>query len=106
MFFTKSSSNGDGDATDRMHERMLFTSELISLRAEIGKLTALLGASQAHGDWLRLRVNALEQERAALLLKQAGIYVPIPQIQRQDEQPQPLDKGEHDFETVGNEVDE
>ena len=43
---------------------------------------------QANFDWLRTRVNQLETERAQLLWNYIGVKVPVPEIQRvQDQDP-------------------
>lgn len=82
--------------------------ELADLKAENRILREQLTREQTNFDWLRVRVNALEQERAALLLKQAGVYVPTPTLlnARVDEIPKPLPKGEMTFDQVGGEAEE
>jgi hypothetical protein len=47
---------------------------------------------QTHLDFMRLRVNQLEMERAALMQQVTGVNVPVPQIKTSQEiQPSPQD---------------
>jgi predicted nuclease with TOPRIM domain len=54
--------------------------ELAAVRAERDSLRLQLAASQNHFDWLRIRVNSLEIERAQLIEKAYGIKIPVPEI--------------------------
>ena len=56
--------------------------ELSAIRAERDSFKTQLGVANNHFDWLRLRVNQLELERAQLLEKAAGIKTVIPEIVR------------------------
>lgn len=53
-----------------------------TLRVERDLLKSDLAVSRANSEWMRVRVNALEFERAALLDKAYGIKTPIPEIVR------------------------
>lgn len=53
-----------------------------TLRVERDLLTSELASSRANSEWMRVRVNALEFERASLLEKAYGIRVPVPEITR------------------------
>src|SRR3990167_1634158 len=55
---------------------------LAAIRAERDSLKLQLSVSQNHFDWLRMRVNALEIERAQLIQKAYGITTPVPEITR------------------------
>lgn len=57
--------------------------ELSAVRAEKDILKSQLAVSQNQFDWLRLRVNTLEIERAELIKKCYGIDAPVPAIVRQ-----------------------
>ena|SRR5437867_1134482 len=57
--------------------------DLAATRAERDSLKLQLASSQNHFDWLRIRVNALEVERAQLFEKAYGLKVPVPEIVRQ-----------------------
>jgi predicted nuclease with TOPRIM domain len=57
--------------------------ELSAIRAERDSLKLQLASSQNHFDWLRIRVNTLEVERAQLIEKAYGLKIPVPEIVRQ-----------------------
>jgi predicted nuclease with TOPRIM domain len=57
--------------------------ELAAVRAERDLIKLQLAISQNQFDWLRLRVNTLEVERAQLLEKAYGIKTLVPEIARQ-----------------------
>ncbi len=50
---------------------------------EIASLKLQNATSNNHFDWLRLRVNQLEQERAQLVEKAYGIKIAVPEVVRQ-----------------------
>jgi hypothetical protein len=54
-------------------------------------------------DWLRVRVNQLERERAALLFNQTGIKFPVPEIVNTSEAKKSLDEAPS-FEDPGDEA--
>ena len=56
--------------------------ELSAVRAERDSLKLQNAVSQNHFDWLRVKTNQLEFERAQLLEKAYGIKTPIPEIVR------------------------
>jgi predicted nuclease with TOPRIM domain len=56
--------------------------ELAAARTERDVLKLQLSVSQNHFEWLRMRVNSLEVERAQLIKKAYGIDTPIPEIIR------------------------
>jgi predicted phage tail protein len=56
--------------------------ELAALRAERDGLKAQLSVTNANFEWLRVRINSLEAERAQLIKKAYGIDVPVPEIVR------------------------
>ena len=56
--------------------------ELSAVRAERDSLKLQNSISQNHFDWLRVRTNQLEVERAQLLEKAYGIKTPVPEIVR------------------------
>ena len=69
---------------EREQERALLVNELVTLRAQNVTLQATFARSERDVDWLRLRCNQLEQERAALMLKINGIFIPTPTIAREE----------------------
>jgi hypothetical protein len=79
---------------EREHERSLFTAEIVKLQEENKHLAEREAQARRDMDWLRIRVNALEHERAALLAKTAGVLVPTPVIARE------LDATEPDFQNA------
>lgn len=56
--------------------------ELAAVRAERDVLKTELISSKNNFDWLRLRVNVLEVERAQLLEKAYGIKTIVPELVR------------------------
>jgi hypothetical protein len=56
--------------------------ELAAVRADRDALKLQLAVSQNNFDWLRLRVNTLEVERAQLIQKAYGFSTPIPEVVR------------------------
>lgn len=56
--------------------------DLAAVRAERDGLKSQLATTQANFEWVRIRVNALELERAQLLEKAYGVKVPVPEIVR------------------------
>lgn len=81
--------------------------ELSGVRAERDSLKLQLASSQNHFDWLRVRVNALEVERAQLIEKAYGIKIPVPEIVRPSKSPLELntdifnDMGDDAAKTLG-----
>ncbi len=61
--------------------------ENASLKSEASLLKSQLAVAQNQFDWLRLRVNALEMERAQLVKQAYNIDAAVPEIQRR---PDPL----------------
>lgn len=57
-------------------------SEVRELGAENGLLKQQLSKSEILSDWLRVKVNQLELQNAALLEKAYNIKVPVPEIAR------------------------
>lgn len=53
-----------------------------TLKIERDLLKADLASSRANSEWMRVRLNALEFERAGLLDKVYGLRVPVPEIAR------------------------
>ena len=77
--------------------------EVLALRAERDVLKTQLTAANANFDWLRLRVNQLEHERAALLEKAAGIKTVVPEIVRTPSQMDSMINA-FSFDDVGEEM--
>ena len=73
--------------------------ELSAVRAERDALKLQSSISQNHFDWLRVRTNQLEFERAQLLEKAYGIKTPIPEIVRTSVSP--IEFNNALFEDVG-----
>lgn len=65
------------DTVDNLRE------DLASVRAERDALQAQLSTTQANFNWLCVRVNSLEAERAQLLKVAYNINIPIPEVVRQ-----------------------
>ncbi len=69
--------------------------ELQSLRTE-------LHSAKINADWLRVKVNALEMERAGLLEKAYDIKLPVPEIVRTPSKGGPFEN--FSFDDVGDEM--
>lgn len=76
--------------------------DLAAIRAERDMLKVQLATSQNHFDWLRIRINALETERAQLIEKAYGIKVPIPELVRPPTSP--LDLNADLFSDIGEDA--
>jgi predicted nuclease with TOPRIM domain len=61
--------------------------EVYSLRNENVNLKTQLASTQANFDWLKIRVNQLEVERAQLIEKAYGVKTLVPEIARRPEVP-------------------
>lgn len=64
------------DTTDAQRE------ELASLRAERDGLVRQLAQANSTVDFMSIRLNALEAERAQLLSKVYNLNVPVPEVMR------------------------
>lgn len=56
--------------------------ELLTLRIERDLLKSELASTKANFNWLTVRCNALEAERAQLMEKAYNIRIPVPEIVR------------------------
>lgn len=56
--------------------------DLAGIRAENQLLKNELQSAKINGDWLRIKVNQLELQNAALLQKAYNIQIPVPEIVR------------------------
>ena len=56
--------------------------EIVSLRAERDALKAENATLKINFDWLRMKVNQLERERAQLIEKAYNITLPAPELTR------------------------
>ncbi len=65
---------------EREHERAMLVDDIVTLRAENLHLHETVAQKIRDVDWMRVRCNQLEQERAALLMKLNGVIVPTPMI--------------------------
>lgn len=73
--------------------------DLATIRVERDGLKSQLATTQANLEWIRVRVNALELERAQLLDKAYGIKVPVPEVVHR--QISPLTLSSAIFEDMG-----
>lgn len=65
--------------------------EVEVLKTERDALKLANAVTQNHFDWLRVRVNQLENERAQLIKKAYNIDIPVPEIARQPSSlPEPI----------------
>lgn len=81
--------------------------DLAAVRAERDLLKLQLATATNHFDWLRIRINALETERAQLIEKAYGIKIPVPEIVRPNRSPMDMnadlfsDMGDDAAKTLG-----
>ena len=81
--------------------------DLAAVRAERDSIKLQLATSTNHFDWLRIRINTLEVERAQLIEKAYGIKIPVPEIVRPNVNPLELnadlfnDIGDNAAKTLG-----
>jgi hypothetical protein len=81
--------------------------DLAAIRVERDSLKANLATTQANLEWIRVRVNALELERAQLLEKAYGVKVPVPEVIHSQATPLGFsssifeDMGEHTAKELG-----
>jgi chromosome segregation ATPase len=73
--------------------------ELAAVRAERDVYEHQLTVTQSSFDWLKMRINQLEVERAELIKKAYGISSPVPEIVRT---PPELTMENFSFDDVGN----
>lgn len=78
--------------------------DLVKAKAERDLFRDQLSQSTILCDWLRLQVNSLQNERAALLQKAYNITVPAPQIERQQLRSEELSVKDFSFDDVGDEM--
>jgi len=89
------------DAVDQLHlDLQLLQAEREALRVERDNLKVQLSISQNHFDWLRLRVNVLETERAQLVKLAFNIDSPVPEVVRKPDIPDFLNSAL--FEDLGD----
>jgi hypothetical protein len=74
--------------------------EIATLRIERDLLKSELLTTKANFDWLRIRSNALEAERAQLLEKAYNIRIPVPEIVRTPTRP--LEMNQDLFNDMGD----
>lgn len=76
--------------------------ELTAVKTERDILRNQLLVTQTNFDWLRMKVNQLEMERAALMSKAYDIQVPAPEIARTPIVDPTLDPKNFSFEDLGD----
>ena len=78
--------------------------ELATLKAERDVLKDQLRGAQINSDWLRMQVNSLQMERAALMEKAYNIRVPIPELARTTSLQSPISIEDFSFSDIGDEA--
>lgn len=81
-WFTALRQDADSNAEVAKQALSNLSEELAAVRADRDALKLQLSTAQNHFDWLRVRVNVLEVERAQLVEKAYGIRVPVPEVVR------------------------
>lgn len=77
--------------------------ELASIRTERDMLQAQLTEEKVTADWLRVKVNQLEMERAELINKAYGIEMKAPVLQNAPKIEDPTKGFNHIFNDIGDE---
>lgn len=78
--------------------------DLVKAKAERDLFRDQVSQSTILCDWLRLQVNSLQNERAALLEKAYNIRVPVPQIERAPVRGETVSIEDFSFDDVGDEM--
>lgn len=79
--------------------------ELAAVRAERDALRLQATADRTTADWLRMRLNALELERAGLLEKAYSIKLPaVPYLSRDPKLANEPDKDAFNFDDIGEDL--
>lgn len=81
-WFTSLKEDSERNAKTSLEALTYLREELASVRAERDSVKLQLGVTQTNFDWLRMKVNGLEAEKAALLEKLYGMRVPVPELIR------------------------
>lgn len=81
-----------------------YREEVAALRGERDILKSQVTVMTIQSDWLRMQVNQLQLERAALLEKAYDIRVPAPQIARTPTIGQAPNVNEFSFEDMGDDL--
>ena len=79
-------------------------SELAVVRAERDTLKLDLMRERNNQDWLRMRLNGVEVEKAALMEKLFGLKIPVPELQVKRKDYSNPDMREFSFDDVGDEM--
>lgn len=78
--------------------------DLATIRAELLLTKDQLSKSQITSDWLRMKVNQLEYQNAALLEKAYNVKLPVPEIARRQVPDPATDEKNFSFDDLGDEV--
>jgi len=76
--------------------------ELVAVRTERDVLKHEILSAKVNADWLRVKVNGLELEKAGLLQKAYNITLPVPEIVRTPQTSQPFEQ--FSFDDIGDEA--
>lgn len=89
----------------KLDEAPKLREENAALRAERDSVKNQLSALQFQFDWIRLQINTLQLERAALMEKAYGIKVPAPELVKAPPTKSPdSPRDEFSFDDIGDEV--
>lgn len=86
------------DSVDALRE------ELAATRADRDAIKEQLLFVKSNFEWLRLKVNQLEVEKAALLQKAIGIPIPAPEIVSRSINGQDFDPKNLSFDDIGEDM--
>lgn len=65
-----------------VEETRRLRTDLAAVRAERDSLKTQVATNAVMNDWLRMRVNSLEFEKSALMMKAFNVRMPAPEIVR------------------------
>ena len=103
-WFSGLKADADSHASVTRDALISLREELSAVRAERDALKLQQAVDRTHSDWFRLKINALELERAGLIEKAYQIKLPaIPEFLRPT---QPIDPNQYaiSFDDVGDDV--
>jgi len=101
-WFTSMRNVAETNAMVSIEAIQQYREQLAAVIAERDALKAQILTAQNNAEWLRMRVNALEMERAKLMEKAYNIQLPVPELARAITTTLPFDARAFSFDDVGD----
>ena len=101
-WFTKLKESAELNSMVSVEALNQLQQELAAIRAERDALKLQIATTQNNFEWLRVRVNTLEVERAQLMQKAYGVQLPAPEIARTTPPASAFDGRNLSFDDVGD----